>query len=88
MVAEIGTFADDPLSERVMEDFVSRTTAIDSCAGIFYWEPEVYGGWRPAEYIPLGWGSYNMGAFTPDGRPSETLSILLRSARPDHGNTD
>ena len=88
MVAEIGTFADDPLSERVMEDFVLRTTAIDSCAGIFYWEPEVYGGWRPAEYIPLGWGSYNMGAFTPDGRPSGTLSVLLRSARPDHGNTD
>ena len=81
MIAEIGTFANSPVSEAVMADFVARATAIDSCAGIFYWEPEVYGGWRPAEYIPLGWGSYDMGAFTPDGRPSEVLKILLGSKK-------
>ena len=81
MIAEIGTFANSPVSEEVMADFVARATAIDSCAGIFYWEPEVYGGWRPAEYIPLGWGSYDMGAFTPDGRPSEVLKILLGSKK-------
>ena len=79
MIAEIGTFANNRLSEVVMADFVERATAIDSCAGIFYWEPEVYGGWRPAEYIPLGWGSYDMGAFTPDGCPSPTLQTLLQS---------
>ena len=78
MVAEIGTFANDPESAYVMEDFVRRAQAIDSCAGIFYWEPEVYGGWRPAEYIPLGWGSYDMGAFTSDGRPSEVMDKLLK----------
>lgn len=78
MVTEIGMFADDPLSATVMEDFVSRAKTIEGCAGIFYWEPEVYGGWRPAEYIPLGWGSYNMGSFTPEGSPSEVLDILLR----------
>jgi len=81
MIAEIGTFANDPTSKEVMADFVARATAIDSCAGIFYWEPEVYGGWRPAEYIPLGWGSYDMGAFTPDGHPSEVLKILLSSKK-------
>ena len=80
MIAEIGMFANDPLSATVMADFVQRATAIDSCAGIFYWEPEVYGGWRPAEYIPLGWGSYDMGAFTPDGQPNEALQIMLRSS--------
>lgn len=79
MIAEIGTFADDPLSPVVMEDFVQRAQAIDSCAGIFYWEPEVYGGWRPAEYIPLGWGSYTMGAFTRDGQPAEEMQILLHA---------
>ena len=79
MVAEIGMFAGDPLSATVMDDFVRRAEAIEGCAGIFYWEPEVYGGWRPAEYIPLGWGSYNMGAFTDDGEPSEVLKILLSS---------
>lgn len=77
MVAEIGTFANDTLSEAVMADFVRRAAAIDSCMGIFYWEPEVYGGWRPAEYIPLGWGSYTMGAFTPDGQPSKVAEILF-----------
>ena len=77
MVCEIGMFANDTESARVMEDFVARAQAIDSCAGIFYWEPEVYGGWRPAEYIPLGWGSYDMGAFTTEGQPNEALKILL-----------
>lgn len=81
MIAEIGTFANYPTSATVMADFVRRATAIDSCAGIFYWEPEVYGGWCPAEYIPLGWGSYDMGAFTPDGQPSEVMQILLSSDR-------
>ena len=79
MVAEIGMFADNPVSATVMEDFVQRATSIDSCAGIFYWEPQVYGGWRPQEYIPLGWGSYGMGAFTSDGHPDEALKILLTS---------
>lgn len=81
MIAEVGMFANDPESESVMADFIERITAIDSCAGIFYWEPEVYGGWRPAEYIPLGWGSYDMGAFTPDGQPSKVMEVLLSSQK-------
>lgn len=36
-------------------------------------------GWRPAEYIPLGWGSYDMGAFTEEGCPNEALKIMLTS---------
>ena len=79
MICEVGMFANDPESEYVMADFVQRMERIDSCKGIFYWEPQVYGGWRPAEYIPLGWGSYDMGAFTPDGRPSKVLQTLLQS---------
>ena len=78
MVAEIGMFANDSSSAAVMADFVQRATTIDSCAGIFYWEPEVFGGWRPSEYIPLGWSSYDMGAFTPDGQPNEALQIMLK----------
>ena len=78
MIAEIGMYANNPESEHVMADFVARAQSIDSCAGIFYWEPEVYGGWRPAEYIPLGWGSYDMGAFTEEGKPSEVMRILLK----------
>ena len=81
MVAEIGMFANDTTSSVVMADFIARMQTIDSCAGVFYWEPEVYGGWRPAEYIPLGWGSYDMSAFTPDGKPSEVMQILLSSTK-------
>lgn len=66
-------------SNIVMSDFVRRMEAIDSCMGIFYWEPECYGNWRPAEYIPLGWGGYNMGSFTPEGLPSAALQTLLSS---------
>jgi len=69
----------EALSELVMRDFVERMERIDSCMGIFYWEPQVYGGWRPAEYIPLGWGSYNMSCFTPDGHPAKALRTLLQS---------
>ena len=65
-------------SAEVMLDFLTRVQAIDSCAGVFYWEPECYGGWRPAEYIPLGWGGYDMGSFTPEGKPSPALQILLK----------
>ena len=66
------------LSAEVMQDFLRRVQAIDSCAGVFYWEPECYGGWRPAEYIPLGWGGYDMGSFTPDGQPSPALQVLMK----------
>ncbi len=79
MIAEVGMFANDTLSPVVMQDFIDRITAIDSCAGIFYWEPECYGQWRPAEYIPLGWNGYDMGAYTPEGKPSQTLKVMLSS---------
>jgi arabinogalactan endo-1,4-beta-galactosidase len=79
MIAEVGMFANDTLSATVMADFVARAQAIDSCAGIFYWEPECYGNWRPAEYIPLGWNGYDMGAYTKEGKPSEVMEILLSS---------
>ena len=69
------------LSNAVMTDFVNRVCAIDSCMGIFYWEPQVYGGWKPAEYIPLGWGSYEMGAFGNDGCPSPALHTLFSATQ-------
>lgn len=68
-------------SNVVMTDFLARIAAIDSCAGVFYWEPQVYGDWRPAEYIPLGWGGYDMGSFTPEGKPSPALKTLLSTKK-------
>jgi arabinogalactan endo-1,4-beta-galactosidase len=76
MICEVGMFANNPESETVMADFMQRIAAIDSCAGIFYWEPEVYGGWKPAIYTTLGWNSYDMGCFTAQGAPSDAFLTL------------
>lgn len=78
MICEVGTLSDDEANAlKAMEDFASKMYATDSCAGIFYWEPQVYNNWRPAEYIELGWGSYNMGAFTDEGQPNQALLKML-----------
>lgn len=77
MVVEIGTASWMPDSATVvMRDFRERTDTLEGYVGVFYWEPEVYGNWRPAEYIPLGWGSYGMGAMTEEGQMSEALQVL------------
>lgn len=77
MVAEFGAkIANEPLAAQVAADFMQRARSLGKgvCAGVFYWEPEVYGNWRPSWYVPLGWGAYNMGAFTATGRPSSVLA--------------
>lgn len=78
MVSEIGTESyRSAYALEVMQDFVARMDGNPAYAGAFYWEPECYGGWRPAEYIPLGWGSYPMGCMSDDGRVTRTLKVLL-----------
>ena len=53
----------------MLKDFVDAIQDLEGCKGVFYWEPEVYGGWKPAVYNSLGWVAYDQGAFGPDGRP-------------------
>lgn len=55
---------------------MTRFKGLDWCEGVFYWEPEVYGGWKPAIYDSLGWGSYDKAAFNSDGTPSEALKAM------------
>ena len=78
MVVEIGTYANDSNSVNVITDFRQRVDTMEYMKGIFYWEPQVYNGWRPQEYIPLGWGSYHMGAFTQEGQPNDALKQLWK----------
>lgn len=79
MIAEIGMIAaEEELSATVMQDFLERMEASGVCAGIFYWEPQVFAGWKPKEYEALGWGSYEMGAFTDDGKPQKALKLMLK----------
>ena len=79
MVVEIGTMASsEAKAVEVIEDFRQRVDTLDYMKGIFYWEPQVYNSWRPKEYIELGWGAYNMGAFTSKGQPNNALKTLWK----------
>lgn len=78
MVVEIGckTEWQPEESELCIADYLEKMKDVEGYAGVFYWEPEVYGNWRPAEYIPLGWGSYDMGCMTKDGHLSNAAKLL------------
>ena len=77
IVSEVGVKpATESASAAVLQAFMDEVLKIPSCKGVFYWEPEVYGWWKPAVYNSLGWGSYDMGAFTSDGRPSSIMNAF------------
>lgn len=77
MIVETGFSAYDPAKgSEVMTDLFSRTKDLPQCAGIFYWEPETDGQWKPAYYGSLGWKAYEMGAFTTDGKPTAILDAF------------
>lgn len=76
MVAEFGvrSTANEALAASITKDFVTK--AIGAGVGIlFYWEPEVYGDWRPKSYTTFfdNWPVYDMGAFSANGRPTSVL---------------
>lgn len=86
IVSEVGvkTAADEAKAAKVLSEFMVEAKKIDRCKGVFYWEPEVYGGWKPAIYsLPdqiykyagkrETWGAYDMGAFLSDGRASSVM---------------
>lgn len=81
MVCEVGV--NNPASDRsastlCMSDFLNSVKSLSVCAGVFYWEPQVDGKWRPSIYEKPGrnWGAYGMGAFTSDGSALTPTSIL------------
>ena len=77
MIVETGFSSYDPAKgAEVMTDLFSLTKDLPQCAGIFYWEPETDGEWKPAYYDTLGWNAYEMGAFTTDGKPTIILDAF------------
>ena len=88
MICETGFDVSKPaLASQVMHDLFARMREIPQCAGIFYWEPQVDGQWKPAYYndvewtdeqgnTHIGWGAYGMGAFTTNGRPTAALDAF------------
>ena len=89
IVSEVGvkTNADEATAARVLSEFMAEAKKIDKCKGVFYWEPEVYGWWKPAIYSLADqiekyagkketWGGYDMGAFLSDGRASSVMNAF------------
>ncbi len=89
IVSEVGvkTSADEATAARVLSEFMAEAKKIGQCKGVFYWEPEVYGGWKPAIYsLPdqiykyagerTTWGAYDMGAFLAGGKASSVMEAF------------
>lgn len=83
MVCEIGVDPTNSESATCVSEFMKQAEAMSECAGVFYWEPEVYGSWRPKTYINVwNWGAYGAGALTSDGRPTEILDAFNANVNP------
>ncbi len=77
MIVETGYSAtNETLAAQVMKDLFEKVENVDACAGIFYWEPQVYSWWKPSYYTKLGWNAYGKGAFTSQGRPGAALEAF------------
>ena len=86
MIVETGySNWDETRAERVMKDLFAKMLPEQGCAGILYWEPEVYGGWgHLINDDGSTWhntGTYGKketcnGAFTPYGQPAPALLVF------------
>lgn len=86
MVCEIGVkpAAEDPYG--CLAEFMQQVKSLgtDVCSGVFYWEPEVDGTWKPAIYsksglVCSGWGPYDMGAFSRSGSKFTPIASILEA---------
>lgn len=80
---------DEVRAKNVMQDLFDKMLQEEGCAGIFYWEPEVYGGWghlvADDGTVWHNKGNYGTkvasnGAFTMYGQPSDALLVFGRNA--------
>lgn len=89
IVSEIGvkTPSNEVYAAQLLSKFMAEAKKIDKCKGVFYWEPEVYDGWKPAIYsLPNQiekfagkketWGAYDMGAFLSGGKASSVMGAF------------
>ena len=73
ILCETGMPVSEPqMAKEALTYILDQSRKIEDCHGIFYWEPQTDGVWKPSSYAALGWGAYNMGAFK-NGRPTAAL---------------
>ena len=86
IVSEVGVNRSKSGAAGLLASFMSEVRKISACKGVFYWEPEVDGVWKPEIYskpaelskysgttVSSAWVAYNQGAFTTDGKPTTIL---------------
>lgn len=78
MISETGvkTPSGESTAKAVLQDFMDKVKAVSTCAGVFYWEPEVYDWWKPSIYESKGWNAYDQGAFLSGGKPSSVMDVF------------
>jgi len=81
MIVEVGVMPSDSSSASILSSFMKTVKDNEKCVGVLYWEPEYYSSernnwWKPEYYTKKKWNSYDMGAFTDDGKPSSILDAF------------
>lgn len=76
VVSEVGMWSGSAEAASMMKKMVDGCKDISACEGIFYCEPEVYNGWKPANYTTLGWNAYTKGAFDDNGKPTAVFDAF------------
>lgn len=89
IISEVGVKPAKSDAASVLASFVSEVKKLDYCAGVFYWEPQVNGNWKPEIYgkpdelskytgstVTSPWGAYDQGAFAADYHPSAILDCF------------
>lgn len=86
IVSEVGVNRSKSGAADLLASFMTEVRKISACKGVFYWEPEVDGVWKPEIYskpaelskysgttVSSAWGPHDQGAFTTDGKPTSIL---------------
>ena len=91
MISEVGvkSRAHEASARSLLKSFMDEVRKIDKCAGVFYWEPEADGVWKPEIYTKpaelskysgksetAAWNAYDQGAFTTAGAPTSVLDVF------------
>lgn len=73
MICETGfPVSEAQMAKQALQSLLDQTRQIEDCLGLFYWEPQTDGIWKPSSYNALGWNAYNMGAFS-NGKATAAL---------------
>ncbi len=67
LICEVGMSWDEAeTAKEFLTELITRAKDTDRCLGVFYWEPQCYGGWN----------GYTKGAFDSNGRPTVALDAF------------